>query len=121
MENKSDEEAREVWVFQTLLLTMIYAAYSGDIKIFERGMSLQSVLANVNSRSVTDGSSYDQKQKSSNHSRKVSKQTPFPGNNGSKSKASNGTSPQLQLPTSTFLVDVIEPISRYSASSLNYA
>jgi hypothetical protein len=47
LENKSDEEAREAWVLQTLLLTMIYAAYSGDVKIFERGLSLQSVLANV--------------------------------------------------------------------------
>ena len=47
MENKSDEESREVWVLQTLLLTMIYAAYSGDIKIFERGLALQSVLGNV--------------------------------------------------------------------------
>jgi len=26
---------------------MIYAAYSGDAKVFERGISLQSVLANV--------------------------------------------------------------------------
>jgi hypothetical protein len=26
---------------------MIYAAYSGDVKLFERGISLQSVLANV--------------------------------------------------------------------------
>jgi len=26
---------------------MIYAAYSGDIKIFERGLALQSVLGNV--------------------------------------------------------------------------
>ena len=26
---------------------MIYAAYSGDAKIFERGLALQSVLGNV--------------------------------------------------------------------------
>jgi hypothetical protein len=47
LENKSDEEYQHVWVLQTLLLTMIYAAYSGDIKIFERGLALQSVLGNV--------------------------------------------------------------------------
>jgi len=47
LENKWDEEAREIWILQTILLTMIYAAYSGDVKVFERGLSLQSVLANV--------------------------------------------------------------------------
>ena len=26
---------------------MIYAAYSGDTKVFERGLALQSVLGNV--------------------------------------------------------------------------
>ena len=26
---------------------MIYAAYSGDAKIFERGLALQSILGNV--------------------------------------------------------------------------
>ena len=36
-----------MWVLQTLLLTMIYAAYSGDTKVFERGLALQSVLSNV--------------------------------------------------------------------------
>jgi hypothetical protein len=47
LENKSDDASREVWVLQTLLLTMIYAAYSGDVRIFERGLALQSVLGNV--------------------------------------------------------------------------
>ena len=49
MENKSNEELREVGVLQTLLLTMIYAAYSGDSNLFERGLALQSVLGNVSS------------------------------------------------------------------------
>ena len=47
LENESDENLNEIWMTQALLLTMIYAAYSGDVKIFERGLALQSTLGNV--------------------------------------------------------------------------
>ena len=47
LETSSEREWREAWVLQTLLLTMIFAAYSGDPEVFERGLALQSVLGNV--------------------------------------------------------------------------